>query len=116
MGERIYSAKSQDVNLYKIVEGYVVLQSKDQRIVKEKGDFLETLNDFSFIKTSEALSFSETYLLSINHLEYQLVHDLYAQNKVIVKMLKTTPLLKAFTANQINGLVESSDTKIFCHN
>ena len=51
MGERIYSAKSQDVNLYKVVEGYVILQTKDERIIKDKGDFLESIDDFRFIKT-----------------------------------------------------------------
>lgn len=30
-------------------------------------------------------------------------------------MLKTTPLLKSFTHNQINNLVEICETRDFCH-
>ena len=39
---------------------------------------------------------------------------MFLQNKVILKMLKTKPLLKNFTSNQINGLVEKGETRDFC--
>ena len=51
-GEKVFSQRSQNTDLYKVVEGSVLLQKDDnsKKALREKGEFIEGYSSFKYIK------------------------------------------------------------------